>query len=457
VQTQPETLARHLTEAGLIEKAIGYWLQAGKNAALRSANLEAIAHLQRGIEVIGHLPAGEGKDRSELDFQLVLGPCLIATQGPAASAAVATFARARELCERLGEPPEYLQVMFWLVTVSVVRGELPQALEAVAALLSAAEARGDRPALINAIRGRAMILFFLGRIVEAREAVERAVEVFSASQEADRMAARAAGQDAGVAMLALMSWVIWVLGDVDGAVTRMAAALERAEAVHHAHTHAYAWYYASVLHALRGDSAIAQTYAERCLAISEQHGFRQWLGLSRAIRDICAAALDASGGRLDEVKSALDEYQRAGYQLGITAQFVLLCPALLLRNESEAALEVIDHGLSIVSHNSERSFEAELYRLKAGALLMRGAPDAEAETLLDQALRTARSQQARSLELRAATDLARLWMNQGKHAEALDLLSSIYGRFAEGFETGGLKEAEALLTELQGQLPRLAG
>ena len=134
MQTQPETLARHLTEAGLIEKAIGYWLQAGKNAALRSANLEAIAHLQRGIEVIGHLPAGEGKDRSELDFQLVLGPCLIATQGPAASTAVATFARARELCERLGEPPEYLQVMFWLATVSVVRGELPQALEAVGGL-----------------------------------------------------------------------------------------------------------------------------------------------------------------------------------------------------------------------------------------------------------------------------------------------------------------------------------
>jgi tetratricopeptide (TPR) repeat protein len=302
-----------------------------------------------------------------------------------------------------------------------------------------------------------MILFFLGRIVDACEAIERAVEVFSTSQEADRIAARAAGQDAGVAMLALMSWVLWVLGDVDGAVTRMAAALERAEAVHHAHTHAYAWYYASVLHALRGEPAIAQTYAERCLAISEQHGFRQWLGLTRAIRDICAAALDASGGRLDEVKSALDEYQRAGYQLGITAQFVLLCPALLLRNESEAALEVIDHALSIVSHNSERSFEAELYRLKAGTLLVRGAPDAEAETLLDKALRTARSQQARSLELRAATDLARLWMNQGKHGEALDVLSSIYGRFTEGFETRELKEAEALLAELQCQLPRPAG
>ena len=150
VQTQPETLAHHLTEAGLIEKAIGYWLQAGKNAALRSANVEAIAHLRRGIEVMRSLPAGDGNDRRELDFQVILGPCLIATQGPAESKAVATFARARELCERLGEPPEYLQVMFWLATASVVRGELPQALEAVETLLNVAKTRGDRPALINA-------------------------------------------------------------------------------------------------------------------------------------------------------------------------------------------------------------------------------------------------------------------------------------------------------------------
>jgi class 3 adenylate cyclase/tetratricopeptide (TPR) repeat protein len=449
VQTQPETLAHHLTEAGLIEKAIGYWLQAGKNAALRSANLEAIAHLQRGIEVTSRLPAGESKDRCELDFQLVLGPCLIATHGPAASTALATFARARELCERLGGPPEYLQVRFWLATVSVVRGELPQALEAVEGMPSAAEARGSRGALLNVIRGRAMILMFMGRIVEAREELERAVEMFGASEEADRLAARAAGQDAGVAMLAFAAWVLWILGQVDEAVARMSAALERADTVQHAHTYAYAWYYASVLHALRGEPAIAQDYAERCLTISEQHGFRQWLGLARAIRGICAAVLDASAGRLDEVKTALDEYRGAGYQLGLTAQFVLLCPALLLRNEPEAALELIDHGLAIVSHNSERFFEAELYRLKARALLVRRASDAEVESLLDQALRTARSQRARSLELRAATDLARLWMNQGKRVEARDILSSIYGRFTEGFETRDLKDAKDLLLQPQ--------
>ena len=449
VQTQPETLAHHLTEAGLIERAIEYWLVAGKNAALRSANVEAMAHLQRGIEVIGRLPAGEDKDRSELDFQLVLGPCLIATHGPAASKALTTFARARELCERLGEPPEYLQVMFWLATASVVRGELPQALEAIAGLPSAAQARGNQPALLNGIRGQAMILMFMGRIVEARDALERAVEAFSASEESDRMAARAAGQDAGVSMLVLMAWVLSILGQVDEAVLRMDAALERADTVQHAHTHAYAWYYAAVLHALRGEPVIAQGYAERCLAISEQHGFRQWLGLSRAIRGICMAVLDISGSRLDDVVAELGEYQQAGYQLGITAQFVLLCPALLLQNEPEAALETIDQGLSVVSHNSERFFEAELYRLKARALLMRGAPDAEAEALLDQALRTARSQQARSLELRAATDLARLWMKQGKHAAAHDVLSSIYGRFSEGFNTRDLREAKAVIAQLQ--------
>jgi class 3 adenylate cyclase/tetratricopeptide (TPR) repeat protein len=452
LQTQPETLAHHLTEAGLIEKAIGYWLQAGKNAALRSANLEAIAHLRRGIELTRRLPAEEGRDRSELDLQLLLGPCLIATQGPAASEAVETFARARELCERLGKPPEYLQVLFWLATVNVVRGELPQALEAVEGMPSAAEARGNRGALLNVIRGRAMILMFMGRIVEAREELERAVEMFDASEEADRLDARAAGQDAGVAMLALQAWVFWLLGQVDEAVARMAAALERADGVQHAHTYAYAWYYASVLHALRGEPAIAQSYAERCLTISEQHGFRQWLGLSHAIRGTCAAVLGAAAGRLDEVKTALDEYQRAGYQLGLTAQIVLLCPALLLRNEPEAALELIDHGLAIVSHNNERFFEAELYRLKARALLMRGAPNAEAESLLDQASRTAHAQQARSLELRAAADLARFWMNQGKRAEGHDILSSIYGRFTEGFETLDLKEAKGTLAQLQAGL-----
>src|SRR5215510_11913654 len=240
VEAQPETLAHHLTEAGLIKKAVAYWLKAGRKAAQRFANLEAIAHLQQGVETVGNLPDGLERDRLELDLQFTLGPCLIATQGPASSTAIATFARGRELCVRLGDAPEYLQIMFWLATGSVIRGELPQAREATATLLDLAKARNERPMLINAIRGLGMILLFMGHVTDARELTERALEAFRTSSETEKLAARAAGQDAGAAGLALMSWALWVLGHVDMAAMRMAAALQRADAVGHPHTQAYA-------------------------------------------------------------------------------------------------------------------------------------------------------------------------------------------------------------------------
>jgi len=448
LQSEPETIARHLTEAGLVEKSIRYWLQAGKNAALRSANVEAIAHLERGFELLGRLPGGENRDRVELEYQMALGPCLIATKGPAASVAVSVFARAHELCKRLGDPPEYLQVLFWMATASVVRGELPQALEAIADLPRVAEAVGNRPALLNGIRGQAMILMFMGRLDEAREALQRALDLFNTTDETDKLAARVAGQDAGMSMLVLTAWVLWFLGRIDEAVEQLTAALKRADVVRHAHTHAYAWYYASVLYALRGEPTIARTYAEQCLAISEQHGFGQWLGLSRAIQVICTDAPRASGGQIEEVKTALLEYEKAGYHLGITAQYALLLPLLLRRRNPEIALEIIDHGLSIANHNEERLFEAELYRLKASALLMLGAPQAELEGLLEQALRTARSQNSQSLELRAASDLATLWMGSGQSDRAFNLLSTCYSRFTQGFETVDLKNAEKLLASL---------
>ena len=296
-----------------------------------------------------------------------------------------------------------------------------------------------------------MIRLFMGHLTGAREAIERAVEAFEASSDEERLAARAAGQDAGVADLALMSWNLWLLGFPDTAIARMDAALERADAICHPHSQAYACYYASVLHALRGELSTAQGFAERCLALSEEHGFRQWRGLAKAIRGICATLLDPSSSALDEIRGALDEYRGAGYQLGITALYVLLCPALLSSHDREAALELIEKGLATTSHNSERIFEAELYRLKARALLLRGAPDArtEAQSLLDQALTTARSQHAKALELRAATDRAALWIDQGRREDALASLAPIHAWFTEGLDTQDPRQAKALLDQLR--------
>jgi predicted ATPase len=364
---------------------------------------------------------------------------------------VATFARARELCQRLGDPPEQLQIIFWLATASVIRGELPAAEEMVSALLDLAEARGDRPALLNAMRGQGMIRLFMGHLTGAHEVIERAFEAFEASSEQDRLAARAAGQDAGVADLALISWALWLLGRADTALARLDAAIQRADAISHPHSQAYGCYYASILHALRGEFLIAHRYAERCLALSEEHGFRQWQGLARAVRGISTIFLDPSSAVLAEIRTAMNEYRGAGYQLGITALYVLLCPALLSSHQCEAALEMIEQGLATSSRNSERIFEAELHRLKARVLLFRGVPEAgtEAQALLDHALTTARSQHAKALEVRVATDLAALWIDQGRRAEALDLLAPIYASFTEGFETQDLKQAKTLLDRLQ--------
>jgi predicted ATPase len=202
---------------------------------------------------------------------------------------------------------------------------------------------------------------------------------------------------------------------------------------------------------LLGEPAVAYQHGERCFILSEEHGFRQWRSVARAIRGICTAVLKPSSDAIDQVVRGLDEYLHTGYQFGITALFVPLCEVLLLRRRFDVALEVIEQGLATCDLNSERFFEAEMYRLKAQALLIGNESNAGSHTqsLLDKALTIARSQNARSLELRAALDLARLWHHQGKQTEARHLLAPIYSWFAEGFNTPVLKEAKALLEQLK--------
>jgi class 3 adenylate cyclase/tetratricopeptide (TPR) repeat protein len=446
VEAEPETLAHHLTEAGLPEKAAGYWLRAGKIAVARYANIEAIAHLRRGIEALGGSPDTATKNRLELDLQLVLGPCLIATQGFLSNATVATVTRARELCERLGDAPEYPQVMQWSGGMHMVRGELPEMLDAITVALGLAETANNRSAVVNLTRGAGMALLFMGRLVEARRMIERSVAEFEACDEAESLATRAMGQDAGVAGMALIGWTLWALGYPDMAKARVGAALDRAEAIGHPHSQAYATYYASVLHAFCRELAVAHTHAERCLALSEAHGFGVWRNLIRAVRGICANQLDPSVDSLATVSSEVAEFVGTGYQFGITALYALLSQALLAKHQLAMAQEIIMKGLA----TAERIFEAEFLRLKARALVIEGGPDVltDAEKLLEESLAVAQSQKARSLELRAAAELARLHRDQGRHARARELLAPIYGWFTEGLDTQDLKEAKALLDTL---------
>ena len=296
---------------------------------------------------------------------------------------------------------------------------------------------------------------FMGKIVEAGEMIERAFDAFNDSSEDDRFAARAAGQDAGVADLALMSWTFWLLGQPDRAVNSIDAALQRADTIGHPHSLAYACYYASVLYALCGRPDIAQTHAEKCLNLSKLHGFRQWHGLSRAIRGICATMIDKSSAPLDDITAALAEYRNAGYELGITALYVLLCPVLLLHDHIDGALEIIERGFAAVNGNSEKIFESELYRLKASAVRRTSSADASAQSdaILELALGKAKEQNAKSLELRISHDLAKSWLSHGKREQARDLLIPICDWFEEGEGKRDLREARALLNEVRSSAP----
>jgi class 3 adenylate cyclase/tetratricopeptide (TPR) repeat protein len=448
MESQPGIIGQHYAEAGLVEKSVAYWLKAGRSSAARSANLEAIAYLRRGIEATVGLGNGAEKDRVELDLQYALGPCLIATQGPISDEARATFARAHELCERLNGPPEHLSVLYWLAAVQAVRGNLAKALEVTERGIVLAEARGDRPALVNSLRGTGLGLLLIGRLNEGRNMTGRAIATFDASSDAEQSAARAAGQDARAAGLAVMSWTLWALGYSDTAVARMTAALERADAIGHPHTQAYVCHYASVLYALRGEPVIANRQAERCFNLSQEHGFGHW---SRPSRIVCEASRSLLGHMSDAIEGAQRDLNDLGYQMGVTALYVVVSGALVLQNRSSPLIDVVAAGLETLGRTDERFLEAELYRLKALAVLARCVDDAgqaEAESLLREALATARRQGARAIELRAAMSLGRLWRSQGKVQQARELLAPVYGWFTEGFDTLDLKEAKALLEEL---------
>jgi hypothetical protein len=252
----------------------------------------------------------------------------------------------------------------------------------------------------------------------------------------------------------MMGWILWLLGYPDVARAGSGATLQRAEAIGRPHTQAYAAYYASVLHAFCCEPSVARTYAERCFGLSEEHGFGHWGNLSRAVRGICANQLDPSSDPLATVSSELAEYVGTGYLGGVTTLYALLAQEFLEEHQLAPAREIISKGLETVERTSERFFEAELLRLKARALVIEGGPgvSTDAQKLLEESLAIAQSQNARSLELRAATDLALLTRDQGRFADARDLLAPVYDRFTEGVETQDLKEAKALLDDLAERL-----
>jgi predicted ATPase len=454
-EAQPELLAHHYTEAGLTAQAIPYWQRAGQRAVERSANVEALSHLSRGLELLATLPDTPACAQQELDMLTILGPALIDTKGQAAPEVLQAYARARQLCQQVGETPQLFQVLRGLWLFYMLRLELRTAQELAEQLLTLAQHVGDPALLLEAHFALGGSLNYRGEFATARTHYERGIALYDAQQH--RGHAFRYGQDPGVFCRGYTAVTLWWLGYPDQALQRSHEALTLAQELAHPFSLAYALVFAVWLHQLRRDEPLTHERAEAIIALAANQGFAILVAWGTILQGWALAARTPEPGAgqgqreegIGQIQQGLAAFRATGAEANRPYFLALLAVASAQAGQREAGLTWLAEALAVVDDTGERRWEAELHRLKGELLLARATGlETEVETCFRQALDIARRQQAKSLELRAAMSLARLWQQQGKRQEAYALLAPVYGWFTEGFDTADLQEAKALLDEL---------
>jgi predicted ATPase len=446
-ETQPELLAHHYTEAGLMAQALPWWQRAGQRALQRSANLEAIEHLTRGLAVLATLPDTPDRLQHELDLHAALGSALIATKGYASPEAEHTFTRAWELCQRLGEAPQRFPVLYGLCAFYFVGGKHRQARDQAEQFLHLAQRQEDAVPRVVAHRALGLPLYFMGEVAQAREHFVQSIALYDPQQHS--ALAFAYGQDPGVAGLVFDAFALWTLGYPDQALRRSHEACTLAEDLAHPHTLAYAFAHLAIFHQYRQDREEARRHAEAATRICREQGFPFWLGVGLILQGWAYAMRYQPAEQIPSMHEGIALYRATHTTNWVPYFLTLLAETYGAANQPEAGLRLLDEARTVMDSTQERFYEAEVHRVQGELVLAQGADQhAQAETCFQHALRIARRQQARSWELRAAVSLSRLWQQQGKRDEARELLVPIYSWFTEGFDTADLQEARALLEEL---------
>jgi TOMM system kinase/cyclase fusion protein len=446
-ETQPELLARHYTEARLYEQAVPYWQQAGQRANQRSASVEAITYFTSGLAVLATLPDTPKRAMQELTLQTSLGATLMVTKGYAAPAVEQAYTRARELCQQLGEPAQLIPVLLGLRVFYQVRGMLQTAQELGEQVVALAQQASDAACLAHAYYSLGHTLYTMGKFGAAREPLEQGIARYDPQQH--RTYAFVHGYDPGVFNLATLAWVLWHLGYPDQALTRIHEALALAQNLSHAPSLEHALTGASQLYQFRREVDATQQHAERGMTISSERGFQMRLAMGSILRGWALACKGQGTEGTAQLRWGLGAYQDTGAEAFGPYYLTLLAEACMQGGQTAEGLHTLAKALAMADKNGDHFRKAEIHRLTGDLLLQQTIADiSQAESCFHQALVVARHQQAKSLELRAAMSLSRLWWHQGKRAEAHEVLAPIYGWFTEGFDTADLQEAEALLEEL---------
>jgi class 3 adenylate cyclase/predicted ATPase len=445
--TQPELLAHHCTEAGLTEQAVCYWQRAGEHAIDRSAPLEAISHCTTGIALLTTLPETPARTQHALTLHLALGAALQMAKGLAAPEVERAYTQAYAWCQQVGETPQLVPVLFGLWQFYLVRSQLHTARELGDTLLRLAQ-RADDPALaVLAHYAIGQTWFFLGALPAARQHLEAGIARDTPGLR--RAAAFRLGHDPGVGCRLYAALTLWALGYPAQALARLHEGLALAHELAHPYNLAFARVHAAYVYQFCRDMPAVYEHAAAAIALATAQGFSHWAALGTSMRGWALALQGQGEAGLAQLRRGIAAWRATGAAVGGPYRCTLLAEVSEHLGHPADGLQALAEAHTLVEQQEERWWEAEIARLRGVVLLRQtGTPPAEAEAWLQRALDVARRQEAKSLELRAAMSLSRLWQQQGKRAEARQLLADVYGWFTEGFDTADPQEAKALLEEL---------
>lgn len=450
VATQPEMVAHHYTEAGLRDEAADYWQQAGQQAISRAAHLEAVAHCRQGLAVLAALPITMERQHRELDLQIALGAALATTRGWADAGVAAAHTRARELCRTLGNMPRHFWSLRGLWNFYVGRGELRTARGLAEQMLALARQTGVPLLLALAYVSLGMTWHFLGAPTRARMYLGQGFALHDPAQHQAPTRLHDA-QHAYVAGRSYMMYLLWVLGLPQQARALLQETLGQATVWAYPANTAFVLAFATILQQICRDLQATRTQAEALLELATAQGFPHWGAMATVLRGWSLVRHGQGEAGLEQIRHGLQVWKATGIVTATPYLLSLLADAQRTLGHREAARAALAEAQALVKTTGERWWEAELHRLTGELLLLQDDAPCQAdvaEAYLQQALAVSHRQQAKALELRAATSLAHLWQQQGKRAEARALLAPIYAWFTEGFDTPDLQEARALLDAL---------
>jgi class 3 adenylate cyclase/predicted ATPase/ribosomal protein L40E len=442
-------LAHHYSHSDNVAKAVEYLGRAGRQALQRSAHTAAIGNLMKAIDLLPRLPDGPERIQRELQLQLVLGPALSAIKGWSAPEVERAYFRARELCKRLGDPPELFHTLVGVWLVYYIRGEARMAHELAEQLMNRAQSRNDSTHLLVAHDAIGSTSLEMGKLLPAREHKEAVISLYDPARHGPFLK-RTSFDMKGYA-LSYLAHTLWLLGYPDQALKRANEAVEFTQALSHPLSLAGVEFFLSMVHQFRQEARATQKAAERAIALSAEHGFTFWLAIATILRGWAIAQHGLNEEGIAQMEKGLAAFRATGAGTGRPHWLSLLAEACAESGRLNDGLSVLAEAKAFANETEARGYEAEIYRLKGELLLKQDNSNAaEAQGCFQRAIEIARNQSAKSWELRATTSLARLLAKQGKRDEARTMLSDIYGWFTEGFDTADLKDAKALLNDLNG-------